>query len=123
MRDSNEAKLPPYVQELEPILGDRPRMLEILRREFAARPSPEMIRFADALGDADLALAVLRSIWNERSGYSKYEYLWTSPYSALRTLPGFKALMRETGLVDYWRQTGEWGDVCKPVGDDDFECS
>ena len=33
------------------------------------------------------------------------------------------ALMRETGLVDYWRQTGEWGDVCRPVGDDDFECS
>jgi hypothetical protein len=37
-------------------------------------------------------------------------------------LPGFKALMRETGLADYWRHTGDWGDVCRPVGDDDFEC-
>ena len=26
------------------------------------------------------------------------------------------------GLVDYWRQTGDWGDVCRPAGDDDFEC-
>ena len=56
-------------------------------------------------------------------GYRKYEDLWTSPYSALRTLPGFKAHMLETGLADYWRQTGDWGDVCRPVGDDDFECS
>ena len=31
--------------------------------------------------------------------------------------------MIETGLADYWRQTGDWGDVCRPVGDDDFECS
>jgi TolB-like protein/tetratricopeptide (TPR) repeat protein len=122
-RDSYEGKLPPYFLELEPVLGNRPRMLEILRREFAARPRPEMMRLADALGDAELALAVLRAFWNERSGYNKYEYLWTSPYSALRTLPGFKAHMIETGLADYWRQTGEWGDVCRPVGDDDFECS
>ena len=30
--------------------------------------------------------------------------------------------MRELGLVDYWRAVGDWGDFCKPVGDDDFEC-
>jgi hypothetical protein len=51
-----------------------------------------------------------------------YEVLWIAPYSAMRTLPGFKALMRETGLADYWRQTGDWGDVCKPISADDFEC-
>ena len=123
MRDSYEGEFPRYFQEFEPVLGDRPRMLEILKRESAAGPTPGMMRIADALGDADLALAVLRGTWNERSGYNKYEYIWTAPYSALRTLPGFKAHMIETGLVDYWRQTGEWGDVCKPVGDDDFECS
>lgn len=122
MRDSIEGELPRYVLDFEPVLGDRPRMLEILRKEFAARPRPEMMRFADALGDADLALAVLRAFWNERSGFNKYEYLWTAPYSALRTLPGFKAFMIEAGLADYWRRTGEWGDVCRPVGDDDFEC-
>lgn len=42
--------------------------------------------------------------------------------SGMRTLPGYKALMRETGLTDYRRETGDWGDVCRPTGDDDFEC-
>ncbi|MDQ1309256.1 MAG: hypothetical protein QG601_524 [Pseudomonadota bacterium] len=122
MRDSIEGELPRYFQELEPVLGDRPRMLEIIRKESAARPRPAMMRLADALGDAELALTILRGFWNEHSGYNKYEYLWTAPYSALRTLPGFKAHMIETGLADYWRQTGEWGDVCRPAGADDFEC-
>ena len=30
--------------------------------------------------------------------------------------------MIDTGLVDLWRQTGKWGDSCKPVGTDDFQC-
>ena len=31
-------------------------------------------------------------------------------------------LLVETGVVDYWRQTGKWGDGCAPVGEDDFQC-
>ena len=46
---------------------------------------------ADALGDADLALASLRSTRKGRSHhYVDYWQLWIAPYSALRTLPGFK---------------------------------
>ncbi len=30
--------------------------------------------------------------------------------------------MREAGLADYWRQSGQWADSCGPVGEDDFEC-
>ena len=30
--------------------------------------------------------------------------------------------MREAGLADYWRQSGNWADFCGPVGEDDFEC-
>jgi hypothetical protein len=124
LQDSEEGNLPRYLRELAPVLGDRPAMLEVLRKEFAAQPSAAIAEAADALGDADLALAALRSKWNGRSHvYEDYWELWTAPYSALRTLPGYKALMRETGLADYWRQTGDWGDVCRPVGDDDFECS
>jgi len=40
----------------------------------------------------------------------------------MRRLPGFKDLVQNVGLVDYWRSTGNWGDFCKPIGDDDFEC-
>lgn len=37
-------------------------------------------------------------------------------------LPGFKDLVREVGLVDYRRSSGNWGDFCYPVSNDDFEC-
>jgi hypothetical protein len=98
-------------------------MIEILRKEFETRPAGAIVESADALGDPDLALADLRRMVSGRSqNYEDYWALWTAPYSAMRTLPGYKALMRETGLADYWRQTGDWGDVCRPVGDDDFEC-
>jgi hypothetical protein len=40
----------------------------------------------------------------------------------VRKLPGFKAMVREAGLVDYWRAHG-WPDYCRPVGDADFSCS
>jgi TolB-like protein len=36
--------------------------------------------------------------------------------------PKVKALLRNVGLVDYWRATG-WPDRCRPKGEDDFECS
>ena len=40
----------------------------------------------------------------------------------MRKLPGFKDLLRDLGLVDYWRKTGNWADFVRPIGDDDFEC-
>ena len=36
--------------------------------------------------------------------------------------PRFRNVVRRMGLVDYWRATGNWGEFCKPVGKDDFEC-
>ena len=36
--------------------------------------------------------------------------------------PKVKALMRNAGLVDYWRAHG-WPDRCRAKGEDDFECS
>jgi hypothetical protein len=54
--------------------------------------------------------------------YDSYFALWLAPYSGLRAHPEFKKLLIETGLADYWRQTGKWGDGCKPVGANDFQC-
>jgi hypothetical protein len=36
-------------------------------------------------------------------------------------LPGFKDFLRQLGLVDYWRTTGNWSDFCRPVGEADFK--
>lgn len=124
MQGAYSSPLPGHVLELEPLLGDREAMLAVLRRASAMRPTGVMVQLADALGDAELAASILRAGWStpRPNVYSRYEALWTSSHSALRTTPGFKALLRESGLVDYWRQTGEWADACRPLGDDDFEC-
>jgi len=44
-------------------------------------------------------------------------------YRDMRRLPGFKDLVRQDGLVEYWRAIDNWGDYCRPLeGSDDFEC-
>jgi TolB-like protein len=126
-------KDPPYFRNLGPVLHDRAAMLAILRNaaaDPAHRGEDELPFLADALGDADLAAATLRDRMERTQGfkegqmpYYNYYALWiATPYSALRSHPEFKKLLIETGLADYWRQTGKWGDACKPVGTDDFQC-
>ena len=49
--------------------------------------------------------------------------IWTPVMREVRQLPRFKEFLREIGLVDYWNRFG-WPDnnICRPIGDDDFEC-
>ena len=47
--------------------------------------------------------------------------LWYPLMSKVRQTQGFKDLVREINLVDYWRAYG-WADHCYPAGEDDFEC-
>lgn len=48
--------------------------------------------------------------------------VWMPHFRAMRGLPEFKAYVREQGLEDYWRTTGNWADGCRALGDEDFEC-
>lgn len=48
--------------------------------------------------------------------------VWTSLNSEIRKTDKFKELVVRTGLLDYWRTTGNWADLCQPVGESDFEC-
>ena len=48
-------------------------------------------------------------------------HCWFPVMKEVRQLPRFKEYMKEIGLVDYWNEFG-WPDLCRPVGDDDFEC-
>nr|MDJ0926887.1 winged helix-turn-helix domain-containing protein [Gammaproteobacteria bacterium] len=46
---------------------------------------------------------------------------WHPLFDDVRRLPEFKQIIRDSGLIDYWRASG-WGEFCRPVGKDDFEC-
>jgi len=48
--------------------------------------------------------------------------VWFPEYAPVRKTERFKALMRSTGIVDYWRARG-WPDLCHPAGADDFACN
>jgi len=48
--------------------------------------------------------------------------VWRPTAAPLRKTGRFKALVRNVGLVDYWRARG-WPDLCRPVGADDFACN
>jgi TolB-like protein len=125
-------RVPPYFRDLGAVLHDRDAMLAILRNaaaDPAYRGDRELWSLADALGEADLAAGAMRESLEGRRGfkegrmsYGDYFTLWIAPYSGLRGHPEFKKLLIETGVADYWRQTGKWGDGCKPVGADDFQC-
>jgi serine/threonine protein kinase/tetratricopeptide (TPR) repeat protein len=115
-----------FFRDLEPAFDDRAAMRAMVRKFIEERrPGYEdVLAVADALGESEAALISLRASLNGPStvDFRKYWALWLLPHSRVRTLPGFKALLREAGIVDYWRKTGKWGDACKPVGPDDFEC-
>jgi adenylate cyclase len=55
-------------------------------------------------------------------GMNEFGSLWHLSYKPLRRTERYKKLVRNIGLVDYWRERG-WPEFCRPVGADDFECS
>jgi len=75
--------------------------------------------WAAYLGDPRFALELIRPVALDTT-YTRL--VWHPVFSDMRRLPEFKALVTELKLVDFWRTSGKWGDFCKPVGSDDFEC-
>jgi len=71
-----------------------------------------------AVREYEAAFAFGRNAFAERRWDT--EYLWQHFNISARRQPGFKALVRDIGLVDYWRKT-RWADYCHPKGED-FEC-
>lgn len=126
----------PFFRDLGRALDDRGAMVALLRKALstpayagAADQRYVVTSVADALGEAGLAAAALRQELQAQPGYKQgqmaqfpYVAFWNAPYSGLRARPEFKALLIQAGVVDYWRQSGRWGDGCKPLGADDFQC-
>jgi len=115
----------PFLRDLAGTIGDRTTSQAVLKRAFADPANHDFARtmvifqLADALGDRELALAANRRIIRD---FNNTPTVWMGAHSGMRSEPGFKELLRELGQVDYFRASGNWGDYCKPLGEDDFEC-
>jgi TolB-like protein len=119
---SEDEKPPQWWHDFGAAIPNRQAMLAVLRRAFEAGEDADFV-LADALGDRDLALTILRSsLTHHRGQTNTWWWPWMLVHSGVRADPRFKELMREAGLADYWRQSGKWPDLCGPVGEDDFEC-
>ena len=119
---SEGEKPPQWWHDFGAAIPNRQGMLAVLRKAFEAGEDIDPA-LADALGDRDLALTMLRSyVTRSRGTTGTWWQPWLLVHSGVRADPRFKELMREAGLADYWRQSGKWADFCGPVGEDDFEC-
>jgi TolB-like protein/DNA-binding winged helix-turn-helix (wHTH) protein len=108
-------------------LGEPEAALAELRRVAADPNYPKdtgsqsvLAYWAAYFGDPEFSLRLLHEV---PSDPSMAFVLWRQILSDTRRLPGFKDLVRDLGLVDYWRASGNWGQFCRPLGKDDFACT
>jgi TolB-like protein len=118
-------KSDPLVRRFHELRSSRVAALEEIRRLAAASPrvvaASRLTLWAAAFGDPALAITALHEDQNRARRRITALALWRPIMRDARRLPEFKQLVKEWGFVDYWKQYG-WGDHCKPVGADDFEC-
>jgi hypothetical protein len=74
---------------------------------------------AARFGDPELAMTSFEETFT--SSPEQVYAIWRPVYRDMRKLPRFKEFARQIGLVDYWKQYG-WPDVCRPFGENDFQC-
>jgi hypothetical protein len=102
------------------------KILSILRDVFLdenlrwPRKLHDIAMVAAYFGDPQFALKVKGQ--EVRTIPTRLAAVWYPVMSEVRQLPEFKKLVTELNLVEYWRAYG-WADACRPLGDDDFECS
>lgn len=108
-----------------PEIFDQPETMLARLRQVQVDPANQGYRqYAIALwaawhGDTALAIAALRRYVSHPPGH--IAAVWARSLSSARRTPAFKELVRDLGLVEYWRRSGKWGEFARPVGDDDFE--
>lgn len=80
----------------------------------------ELAYWAAYFGDPQLSLQLMRSVLSDPS----FAFvLWRPIARDMRKLRAFKDLVRDLGLADYWRASGNWGEFCRPLDKNDFECT
>jgi TolB-like protein/DNA-binding winged helix-turn-helix (wHTH) protein len=117
----------PWLSQVREVFDDSEAARTIIRRAFADPANQDNIRLmvigfhAGRHGDTELAIAAMRRTLVDLSGIS-VQALWYPDLAETRRRADFKELVRDLKLLDYWREIGDWGDFCRPLGTDDFEC-
>ena len=81
---------------------------------------PAIPPWAAYFGDHELGLAAFRELF--RNHVIVTRILWHPIIGPVRRLQGFREVVVEVGLAEYWRATGNWADNCHPSGTEDFNC-
>ncbi len=124
---STGSALPVFNDELLAVFDDDDAAIAWIRRRVAD-PSPEIdavtILFAFLaayFGAHEDALRLLRRHFLELKQSTPILNIWHPLFAGARSLPDFKDLVLELGVVEWWRESGKWGDFARPLGGDDFE--
>ena len=111
--------------ELSSIFESPEEVLLVLKSVFADEDSVWPSKYHDIallaayFGDYEFSLEVFS--FEARLTTIRFGALWYPVMSGVRQLPGFKDLVTELNLVEYWRAYG-WSSHCQPLGTEDFEC-
>jgi hypothetical protein len=99
--------------------GDQARMrraaldlLELVRaRQFS---SAAVAAALSNVGEVDAAYEIMEAYLRFRN--VEPASLFLPPFEAMRRDRRFMAMLRDTGLLQYWRETGRWPDFCASRG-------
>lgn len=123
LQDIDELFIPPDLKQVLHRAGDK-QALRAAVDAYVARPdkvSAETVYYAALaahLGDDALSVTLMRSALQDV--WTSLYWFWLPVFDEARKLDDFKQLLRESGVIEYWRQHG-WPPVCQPLGDD-FSC-
>lgn len=106
----------PLIDAMSQYLDDSDTALDWLSNAYQQNEKDDcLISFWAAWhGDTGLALDALSSCRAPM-------FFWHRVMKDVRRMPGFKNLIRELGLEEYYREFG-WNNFCHPLGSDDFAC-
>ena len=102
------------------------RVLPILRASYADKGSlwpsklHDIALLAAYFDHREFALQLIRE--EVLISTTRLHAVWYPVMSEVRKLTGFKTLATDLNLVEYWRVI-DWADLCRPLGEDDFECT
>jgi tetratricopeptide (TPR) repeat protein len=113
------AQFPPVIRAAAPIAAQLLRTAPTKVSDPQALPRLGNFGFVYLhIGAAERALEFYE---DGRRGGLDIGLFWHPSYAAIRNTERFKKIVRDTGVVDYWRAKG-WPEFCRPVGADDFVC-